>query len=353
MVLLSYPFVSIIVLNYNGKKYLTDLFNSIKETNYPKDQFEVIMGDNASTDDSITLVENFFPYVKILKFDKNYGFCKGNNLCAKQSHGQYIVFLNTDTIVTRNWLKNLVNAIINDKNVVTAGSKLLKPFDVNGKKIVDYAGGKITYELNFYEGLYEFDNEKYSFQKYTGFGCGAAVIVDKKFFEFIGGFDEYYFGGGEEVELGLRAWQYGFKVLYVPSSVVYHLRYSSFKTINNYATYAWSKSIFYFILKNYENNNIVFYLFENILLSSIPKLLIFILKRDINSFRSVLKGSLDFGIGLKKEGLLKKIYEMRLEIKKNKKFSDKELGQFGIMTSFDERTRYRIKTYQGWTSGKY
>jgi GT2 family glycosyltransferase len=350
---LSQPFVGIIVLNYNGRKYLTDLFNSLKETNYPKDKFEVIMGDNASTDDSVGLVEKSFPFVKILRFDKNYGFCKGNNLCAKQSKGQYVVFLNTDMMVTRDWLKNLINAVIADKDVITAGSKLLKPLDVNGKKVVDYAGGKITYELNFYEGLYEFDNEAYSIQKYTGFGCGAAVIVEKNFFDFTGGFDEYYFGGGEEVELGLRAWQYGYKVLYVPSSIIYHLRGSSFKIVNNYATYAWSKSILYFILKNYEKSNIAFYLFENILFTIVPKSLVFLFRKDLNGFRSLLKGSSDFFSEIRNDRLLNRIYQKRLEIKRNKKFRDKQLADFGVVTSFSERLRYRIKTYQGWKSGKY
>jgi GT2 family glycosyltransferase len=349
---LDYPFVSIIVLNYNGKKYLADLFQSIKETDYPQDKFETIMGDNASADDSVNFVRAYFPFVKVLRFDENYGFCKGNNLCANQARGQYIVFLNADTIVTKSWLKNLVNAIINDKNVVTAGSKLLKPFAVNGKEVIDYAGGKITYELSFYEGLYEFDSEKYSIQKYTGFGCGAAVIVNKKFFEDIGGFDEYYFGGGEEVELGLRAWQYGFKVLYVPSSIVYHLRYSTFKMVNSFPTYEWTKSMFYFTLKNYENKNVILYLCESVFFSQIPKLFSFILYRNIAGFMSVIRGLFDFLLELKK-GLLHRIYQQRFEIGKNKKFSDKDLAEFGITTSFGERTRYRIKTYQGWKSGKY
>jgi GT2 family glycosyltransferase len=353
MLLLSYPFVSVIVLNYNGKKYLADLFQSLEKTDYPEDKFEVIMGDNGSTDDSVNFVESSFLFVKVLRFDENYGFCKGNNLCTNQARGQYVVFLNTDTVVTENWLKNLVNAVIKEKNVVTAGSKLLKPFDVNGKKVIDYAGGKITYELNFYEGLYEYDDGKYSVQKYTGFGCGAAVIVEKKFFEDVGGFDEYYFGGGEEVELGLRAWQYGFKVLYVPSSVVYHLRYSTFKTFNNYPTYEWAKSTCYFILKNYEYRNIIFYFSESLIFSHAPKLLLFLLERDIASFMSLMKGLFDFLFELKKKRLLHIIYQKRFEINKNKKFNDKELAQFGIVSSFGERIRYRIKTYQGWKSGKY
>lgn len=351
---LTYPFVSVVVLNYNGKRYLGDLFESIRETEYPKDKFEIIMGDNASTDNSVRYTEDFFPFVKVLRFDENYGFCKGNNLCVKEARGQYVVFLNTDTIVTKNWLKNLVNSMTRaqERNVVTAGSKLLKPYEVNRKKVIDYAGGKITYEMNFYEGLFEYDDEKYSLEKYTGFGCGAAVMVDKKFFVDIGGFDEYYFGGGEEVELGLRAWQYGLKVLYVPSSVIYHFRYSTFKTLDHYPTYAWVKSMFYFILKNYEKKNIILYCGECILLTDFPKLILFILRKDLSSFVSVMKGMFDFLFELKKGGVLSTIYQKRREIEKNRKVTDDELAGFGVVTSFTERMRYRIKMYQRWKSGK-
>lgn len=349
----TYPSVSVVVLNYNGKKYLGDLFESLRETDYPKDKFEIIMGDNASTDNSTGYTEDFFPFVKVLRFDKNYGFCKGNNLCAKEAKGQYFVFLNNDTIVTKNWLKNLVNSIMSERNVVTAGSKLLKPYEVNGKKVIDYAGGKITYEINFYEGQFEYDDEKYSLEKYTGFGCGTAVIVDKKFFLDIGGFDEYYFGGGEEVELGLRAWQCGLKVLYVPSSIIYHLRYGTFKPTDPFPTYAWVKSMFYFIFKNYEKKNVMLYCCESILLTHFPKMIVFIFHKDLSMLKSVMKGMLDFLLELKKNRVLSIIYQKRSEIEKNRKITDKELTKLGVMTSFAERMRYRIKTYQHWKSGTY
>lgn len=345
---MDYPLVSIIVLNYNGKQYLSGLFNSLEKTDYPFDKMEIIMGDNASTDDSVVLVKERFPMVKILKFKENQGFCKGNNLCVKESLGQYVVFLNNDTLVTSSWLKNLVNAVLEDKTVVVAGSKLLKPYTRNGKRIIDYAGGKITYEINFYEGLYEFDNDDYSVQKYTGFGCGACVIVSKEFFLRIGGFDDYYFGGAEEVELGLRAWQNGFRVLFVPSSIVYHFRGATFKNVNTFAVYAWVKSMFYFILKNYDVKDIIKYGSESIFMTHIPKLIVFLIKRDLPSFSSVVKGTFDFLIELKSKGLLSAIYKERLQIRNNRTVSDSELAKLGIVSSFSERMRYRLISYQGW-----
>jgi GT2 family glycosyltransferase len=348
-----YPTVSVIILNYNGLKYLKNLFDSIEKTNYPKDRFEIIMGDNGSTDDSVKYTETHYPFVRVLKLGMNHGFCKGNNLCVKEAKGQYVVFLNTDIIVTEDWLKNLVNSISHDKNVVSAGAKLLKPYDVNGKKLIDYAGGKLTYEMNFYEGKFEYDHSRYSIQRSTGFGCGAGVIVDKNFFIDIGGFDEYYFGGGEEVELGLRAWQYGFKVLYVPSSVLYHLRYGTFNPKDPFPTYVWVKSMFYFICKNYEKKNVLLYCCESIMLTHFPKMITFALNKNVLMLKSVVKGMFDFLIELKTKNVLSLIYQKRSEIKRNRKLTDNELNKLGVMTSFTERMRYRIKTYQHWRSGKY
>jgi GT2 family glycosyltransferase len=350
---LAQPFVSIIVLNYNGEKYLHNLFVSLEKTNYPKGRFEVIMGDNGSSDNSVKYTIENFPFVKILQFDNNYGFCKGNNLCVKEAIGQYIVFLNTDIIVTKNWLKNLVDSILGERNAVCAGSKLLKPYSIDGKRVIDYAGGKLTYEINFYEGQFEYDDQKYSIQKNTGFGCGAAVLVKKQFFEDIGGFDEYYFGGGEEVELGLRAWQYGFKVLFVPSSIIYHLRSGTFKPTDPFPTYAWVKSMFYFIFKNYEKKNSVLYLFESLVFTHFPKLLVFVLNNNLSMSKSVMKGMLDFLLELKNKGILSRLYQKRHEIEKNRKITDNELTKFEVTSSFSERMRYRIKSYQRWKAGKY
>ncbi len=105
----STPLVSVIVVNYNGKRYLKDNFTSLEALDYPKDKFEVIFVDNGSQDGSLAYVETFFPWVKILRLDENYGFCKPNNEAAKMAKGTYVVFLNNDTMVDSKWLQQLVN----------------------------------------------------------------------------------------------------------------------------------------------------------------------------------------------------------------------------------------------------
>jgi len=338
----EYPFVSIIVINYNGIHYLKDCFESVEKLDYPMDKYEVIMGDNASSDGSVEYVKENFPHVNILKFEMNYGFCEGNNKCAKTAKGEYVVFLNNDTIVDKFWLINLVKGMQSEKDIISCGCKMLKP-PSDGKKIIDYAGGKITYEMNLYEGIYEIDDEKYNIQKYTGFGCGAGVMVDRNFFLDIGGFDKYYFAGGEEVELGLRAWQYGYKVLYVPSAVMVHKRFATFKNVNYWATSLWSKNILYFIFKNYEFKHMCIYLLESIIFVYFPKMLFYLLKGDPRGSISVLQGIFWLLKDMMSTKLLTTILKERNLIKTRRKISDDGLFKLGIASTFKERFMYRLK----------
>ena len=324
------PFVSIIVLNYNGKKWFKECFESLEKLNYPKDKYEVVMGDNASTDDSVKYVKENFPWVRILQFDKNYGFCKGNNLCAKEAKGEYLVFLNNDTFVDKDWLNELVKGVLSEKNVISCACKMLTP----NSELVDYAGGLISISgCGFYEGYLDADNKKYNNQKYTGFGCGAGVLIQKEFFIKTGGFDEYYFYTGEEMDLGFRVWTYGYKVLFVPSAILHHYRGKTGSMsggVTPAAFFLVTRGKLYFVLKNFELQNVIFGLILQII-KSFGIMLYTLLNKNvyqvvptINAFIFVIKD-------------LEKIFIFRKNFQKNRKLSDNELYKKGIIKG--------IKTY--------
>jgi len=115
--------VSIIIVNYNGKHLLKECLTSVFSIDYPKDKYEVIVVDNDSQDDSVNYIKKNFPKVKIIESIKNLGFTGGNNLGIKRAKGEYYVFLNSDTRVDENWLKELV-ITAQDKNVGAVSSKL-------------------------------------------------------------------------------------------------------------------------------------------------------------------------------------------------------------------------------------
>jgi GT2 family glycosyltransferase len=123
-----YPSVSIITVNYNGIRYLADLFNSISKLEYPKDRVQTVMVDNCSVDSSVDFVKNNYPFVEIISLPKNTGFAGGNNAGFKAATGEYIALINNDCTAGAGWLKSLARFAV-EKSCVekfgAAGSKVL------------------------------------------------------------------------------------------------------------------------------------------------------------------------------------------------------------------------------------
>ncbi len=104
------PFVSVIVVNYNGRRFLADCLASLARQKYPRHRFEVIVVDNASTDDSLTLVRAEFPWVCVIESQKNLGFAGGNNLGIESARGEWIALLNNDAEADPNWITGAISA---------------------------------------------------------------------------------------------------------------------------------------------------------------------------------------------------------------------------------------------------
>jgi GT2 family glycosyltransferase len=217
------PSVSIIILNYNGKKYLDACFASIAQLSYPNDRYEVIMVDNASGDGSVAYVKENYPWIRVISLKKNYGFTVGNNVGVKLSCSEYVVLLNNDVTVSKDWLYELVRiAKLYPNSIVTS-----KALFMNDPTIINHDGSKATLvgrgfctNCGLKEGLALSSSKQPRFvvQPY-----GASMLVKKTVFEELGGFDEDYWTSIEDLDIGLRAWLYGYKVVYAPSSIFYHV----------------------------------------------------------------------------------------------------------------------------------
>lgn len=210
--------ISIIIVNYSGKKFLKDCFNSLKNINY--NNFEVIMVDNGSTDDSVKYVKSSFPWVRVIQNEKNLGFAQGNNIGIKASRGEYILFLNNDTIVEPDFLIELVKIIESNPSIGVCQSKLLLMDD---KNMLDSVGSFLTqWGFISFEGVYERDNGQYDKYREVFSVKGVSMIVRRKVLEEVGIFDSDFFAYFEESDLCWRAWLGGYKVAFVPWSIVYH-----------------------------------------------------------------------------------------------------------------------------------
>lgn len=216
------PFVSVIVLNYNGQEYITNCLESILENSY--DNFELIVVDNASTDGSLKTVQQHFsnnPKVKIIASPTNLGFSGGNNLGFEQSNGQYIVFVNNDTTVPPDWLMPLVEAMENDSTIGIAQSMI---YTIDGKKIQTagflYSNGLIKKEQLFlgkssditFEPIFE-----------VSFACGASMIIRRDILERMGAFEPEIPFFYDDTLLSLKTLLDGKKVVTVSASKIFHV----------------------------------------------------------------------------------------------------------------------------------
>ena len=253
--ILTFPEISISIVNLNGEKYLKDCLDSIKKLNYPQDKLEIILVDNGSTDKSLNLVSSGYPQVKIIKNGKNMGFAFANNQAAKAAKGEYVAFLNNDTRVDKDWLIELLRPIYMDKEVVASGSKVLS---IDGKKL-DFVGGMINFEGKGFQIDYGVPVEEDNYNKYAflPFVNGGAMLVNRRIFLDVGGFDEDFFAYYEDVDFGWRLWVLGYKVIFSPKSIVYHHHHGTSKEFGeDKLRFLKERNSLYSVFKNYDDSNL-------------------------------------------------------------------------------------------------
>lgn len=211
--------VTIIIPNWNGKHFLKTSLNSLKGQTF-KD-FEIIVVDNGSTDGSIEFLQDNYPEVRIIRFSENRGFSAAVNAGIKEAKGEYIALLNNDAEVDPKWLEELVYALERYPEVGFCASKMVNYFN---RSIIDTAGdGFSRYGIAFKRGSGKPDGPEYNKEEYVFGACGGAAIYRREVFDKIGLFDEDFFAYLEDVDLSFRAQLRGFKCLYVPTAIVYHM----------------------------------------------------------------------------------------------------------------------------------
>jgi len=280
--------VSIIVLNYNGLSHLDECFNSLEQISYPSNKLELIFVDNNSSDGSIFFMESNYPKVKILSLNTNLGWSGGNNEGAKIANGKYLVFLNNDTVASKEWLTNLVLEMDADESIGAASSKVLY---YHNKNLVNSMGCFMTFFGlfgSFRKGMYE----KMFFDNIDIFApSGASMIVHSGFFRKIGMFDSSFFLYCDDADFGWRTWNYGKRCVSVPSSKVYHKEHGSPLLKPNYYYYMTRNKI-WTIIKNSRLSEL-FLFFPLSIISSFFQGLIFFYKGKHEIAKATFKGIFD------------------------------------------------------------
>lgn len=245
--------VAVVILNWNGKDFLEKFLPSV--TKFNNDFTDIIVADNASTDDSINFIKNNYPSVKLIINDKNYGFAKGYNEALKHVDSEYAVLLNSDVEVTQNWIEPIIELMDADKTIAACQPKIR---DYNNPKYFEYAGaaggfidylgypfcrGRIFNHLEEDKGQYDDVTEIF-------WATGACMFVRMELYNKVGGLDNFFFAHMEEIDLCWRFKNLGYKIMYIPNSIVYHVGGGTLNKIKPQKTFLNYRNNLFLLHKN-------------------------------------------------------------------------------------------------------
>jgi GT2 family glycosyltransferase len=243
------PKVSVVILNWNGRKYLEQFLPSVLSVNYSN--YEVVIADNGSADDSVLFLQSKYPHIRLIQFPENYGFAKGYNEALKQIESDYYYILNSDVELLPDSLNPMIELLEQDKNIAACQPKLLS---FHQRNIFEYAGGAggwiDKYGYPFAKGrifdVSEEDKGQYDKCEPIFWATGAALFIRASVFHEVNGFDDFFFAHQEEIDLCWRIQLAGYKIYSCPASIAYHVGGGTLPKGNSLKTFL-----------NFRNNHIM------------------------------------------------------------------------------------------------
>ncbi|MBU1125703.1 MAG: glycosyltransferase family 2 protein [Candidatus Omnitrophica bacterium] len=240
------PLVSVVIVNFNGRQFLRDCVVSVLAQKHTP--LEVVVIDNASTDGSVEMVKKEFPSVIVASNPKNLGFAEGYNIGIKKTRGNLIATLNNDITLAPDWVAEMIAATARHPR---AGIFASKQLNARNPLFIDSAG------LSLHRGMYgsgrgrgALDQEQYDNEVEVFGACGAAAVFRKKMLDEIGLFDEDFFLYQEELDLCWRAAWRGWKAVYVPGAVAYHIGGATAGAGSAFVRYYMERNRILMLIKN-------------------------------------------------------------------------------------------------------
>lgn len=247
------PSVAIIILNWNGKNFLEQYLPSVMASLYSNKK--IIVADNASTDDSISFLQNNYPQVQIIQNPANEGFAKGYNTALKQVQADYYVLLNSDVEVTPNWIEPVIGLMESDMAIAACQPKILAFDDKTKFEYAGACGGWLDeFGYPFSRGRVfdscEMDTGQYDRVHQCFWAGGAAFFVRASVYHELKGLDEFFFAHQEEIDLCWRMQLAGYKIFAQPASVVYHVGGGTLQRGNTQKTFLNFRNNLVMLAKN-------------------------------------------------------------------------------------------------------
>lgn len=247
------PVVSVVICHWNGGDDLLALLNSLERQSFR--DFEIIISDNNSTDDTLARVKKKYRDIKIIENGKNLGFAEGNNVAILAANGQLIFAVNQDVVLPKDYLEKIVKKFAeSSRDIGVIGSKMLR-FD---KKTIDSAGLRISRTRRFFDiGSGELDNGQCDDEKEVFGICAAAAVYRREALDAVdfrkngSFFEPKFFLLVEDVDLAWRIRHAGYKALYCPDIICYHKRGGADWKNRNKQYFSWRNRIFLIIRNDY------------------------------------------------------------------------------------------------------
>ncbi len=315
--------VSVVILNYNGRSFLEQFLPSV--IRHTPESYEIIVADNASTDDSLAFLESAYPSVRVIRNNKNGGFSQGYNDSLKQVNAEYYVLLNSDVEVTEGWCEPVIHAMSKDPRIAAAQPKIKSFQDRSRFDYAGAAGGFIDqFGYPFCRGRIfdeiEKDQGQYNDQRLIFWATGACLFVKAEVYHKAGGLDEDFFAHMEEIDLCWRIRNMGFEIIYVPGSEVYHVGGGTLSRQSPRKTYLNFRNNLYLLFKNHPSHNFFLKLVFRFHLDWLAALK-FLVSGEAAHFSAVMKAHFSF---------LKSLGDVRRKRKQVKK----------LITRYDESCIY-------------
>lgn len=242
--------ISVILINWDGLDLLKECFASVYDAvNEYQGRKEIIVVDNGSVDGGPAYLKENYPSVKVIELSKNLGFSKANNIAVKEAENDYLLFLNNDLRLEKNFIANMFVPFEKDEKLFASAPKMLR-WD---KETLDDGVRRGLYERGLFDFVLEKDESFYQDLHYTTFFCGACFLVPKVKFMELGMFDELFSPYAyEDLDLSYRAYKRGYTILCNPEAVAYHKREATTRSIFSnffFITLMW-RNKFIFMWKN-------------------------------------------------------------------------------------------------------
>ena len=279
------PDVSVIIVNWNGSRLLGRCLSALRIQTHPS--YQVVLVDNGSSDDSLTLIERDYPEVAVIRNDTNLGFAAANNIALNRIQSRYVATLNNDTQVEPTWLAELARGMEKDPAIGMCASKMLFLED---QKTINSAGISVDRAGIAWDRRGGEPDDDRSEQPEEIFGpCAGAALYRRKMLEEISFFDEDFFAYMEDVDLAWRAQLAGWRCLYVPTALVYHAHSATAGEGSPFKNRLKGRNTLWTIAKNYPWPHWLCYLPAILFYDLAAVAYTLVVRRDVNPLRGRLE----------------------------------------------------------------